>query len=118
MSHQTSGKQQHALAGAVLAYAEHIENPTLLINILRSIGNKHVSLNIKPEQYNIVGLHLISSIKEVLGKAATDELLEAWTQAYHELAQIMISIEDEIYCSNLTKMGDGQVGEHSSSVKS
>lgn len=105
MSHQASGKQQHALAGAVLAYAEHIENPTLLINILRSIGNKHVSLNIKPEQYNIVGLHLISSIKEVLGKAATDELLEAWTQAYHELAQIMISIEDGIYCSNLNKNG-------------
>ncbi|WP_312508018.1 NO-inducible flavohemoprotein [Chryseobacterium culicis] len=105
MSHQASGKQQHALAGAVLAYAEHIENPQVLINVLQSIGNKHVSLNISPEQYDIVGFHLISSIKEVLGEAAHDELIEAWTQAYNELAHIMISIEHELYESALKKEG-------------
>ncbi len=105
MSHQASGKQQHALAGAVLAYAEHIENPEVLMNVLQSIGNKHVSLNISPEQYDIVGLHLISSIKEVLGETATDELIEAWTQAYNELAQLMISIEHELYESTLKKEG-------------
>lgn len=105
MSNQASGKQQNALAGAVLAYAEQIENPEVLINVLRSIGNKHVSLNISPQQYDIVGLHLISSIKEVLGEAANNELIEAWTQAYNELAQIMISIEDEIYQSTLQKDG-------------
>lgn len=105
MSNQASGKQQHALAGAVLAYAEHIENPGVLIDVLKSIGNKHVSLNITPEQYDIVGLHLISSIQEVLGEAANTELIEAWTQAYNELAQIMISIEDGIYKSTLEKTG-------------
>ncbi|ASW76197.1 dihydropteridine reductase [Chryseobacterium piperi] len=105
MSNQASGKQQHALAGAVLAYAEHIENPGVLIDVLKSIGNKHVSLNITPEQYDIVGLHLISSIQEVLGEAANTELIEAWTQAYNELAQIMISIEDGIYKSTLEKNG-------------
>ncbi|PTT41764.1 NO-inducible flavohemoprotein [Chryseobacterium sp. HMWF028] len=105
MSHQASGKQQNALAGAVLAYAEQIENPEVLINVLKSIGNKHVSLHITPEQYDIVGLHLISSIKEVLGEAASDELIEAWTQAYNELAQIMISIEHELYESTLKKEG-------------
>jgi nitric oxide dioxygenase len=105
MSHQASGKQQNALAGAVLAYAEHIENPGILINALKSIGHKHVSLAISPEQYDIVGLHLIASIQEVLGETATDELIEAWTQAYNELAQIMISIEDEMYQSTLKKEG-------------
>lgn len=105
MSNQASGKQQHALAGAVLAYAEHIENPGVLINVLKSIANKHVSLNISPEQYDIVGRHLISSIKEVLGGVASSELIEAWTQAYNELAQIMISIEGELYESNLKKTG-------------
>src|ERR1700750_2848122 len=127
MSHQASGKQQHALAGAVLAYAEHIENPEVLINVLKSIGNKHVSLNISPEQYDIVGHHLISSIKEVLGEAATDELIEAWTQAYSELAQIMISIEEDLYQSTLKKEGGwkgwrtfviADIVEESSEVKS
>ena len=67
MANQASGKQQNALTGAVLAYAENIEDPTVLINTLKSIGNKHVSLNIQPAQYDIVGNHLIGSIKEVLG---------------------------------------------------
>ncbi|ASK30330.1 nitric oxide dioxygenase [Chryseobacterium sp. T16E-39] len=127
MSHQASGKQQNALAGAVLAYAEHIDNPVVLINALKSIGNKHVSLNIAPEQYDIVGLHLISSIKEVLGDAATDELLEAWTQAYNELAHSMISIETEMYQSTLQKEGGwkgwrtfiiADIVEESSEIKS
>ncbi|MBL1219878.1 NO-inducible flavohemoprotein [Chryseobacterium sp. L7] len=127
MSNQASGKQQHALAGAVLAYAEHIENPEVLINVLKSIGNKHVSLNISPEQYDIVGHHLISSIKEVLGEAASDDLIEAWTEAYNELAQIMISIEAELYQSNLKKEGGwkgwrtfiiSEITEESSEVKS
>ncbi|WP_160136451.1 NO-inducible flavohemoprotein [Chryseobacterium sp. c4a] len=105
MGNQVSGKQQNALAGAVLAYAENIENPEVLINALKSIGNKHVSLNITPDQYEIVGLHLISSIQEVLGEAANTELIEAWTQAYNELAQVMISIENDLYQSTLNKNG-------------
>ena len=47
MGNQSNGKQKQALAGAVLAYAEHIDNPSVLIDILKGIGNKHVSLNIQ-----------------------------------------------------------------------
>lgn len=105
MANQASGKQQNALTGAVLAYAENIDDPTVLINTLKAIGNKHVSLNIAAEQYEIVGNHLINSIIEVLGVAATPELIEAWTCAYNELAQIMISIEAEMYEKNTIKRG-------------
>ncbi|MFV8344203.1 NO-inducible flavohemoprotein [Flavobacterium sp. XS2P39] len=105
MANQASGKQQNALSGAVLAYAENIENPAVLINTLKSIGNKHVSLNIQPEQYDIVGNHLIGSIKEVLGDLATTELIDAWTCAYTELAQIMIDIEAEMYQKTNNKKG-------------
>ncbi|CAM3976530.1 NO-inducible flavohemoprotein [Flavobacterium sinopsychrotolerans] len=105
MANQASGKQQNALSGAVLAYAENIEDPTVLINTLKSIGNKHVSLNIQPAQYDIVGNHLIGSIKEVLGDLATLELIEAWTCAYNELAQIMISIEADMYQKTINKIG-------------
>lgn len=105
MANQASGKQQNALSGAVLAYAENIEDPTVLINTVKSIGNKHVSLNIQPEQYDIVGNHLIGSIKKVLGDLATVELIEAWTCAYNELAQIMISIEAEMYQNSINKKG-------------
>ncbi|VTQ07679.1 Nitric oxide dioxygenase [Sphingobacterium daejeonense] len=96
MGNQKSGKQQTALAMAVLAYAENIENPSVLMGVVDHIGHKHTSLDIRPEHYQIVGNHLISSIKEVLGESATDELLEAWTIAYNQLAAIMSGHEAHI----------------------
>ncbi|HJS01054.1 MAG TPA: globin domain-containing protein, partial [Flavobacterium sp.] len=105
MGNQANGKQKNALAAAVLAYAEHIDNPSVLINVLKGIGNKHVSLNIQAQDYAIVGAHLIASIREVLGDVATAELLEAWTTAYNELAEIMIGIEAEFYHNNENKKG-------------
>jgi len=97
MGNQHNGKQQTALALSVLAYAEHIENPSVLLPVLQHIGDKHTSLQIKPEQYQIVGKHLIASIKEVLGTQADDELLQAWTKAYNQLAQLMINLEQTMY---------------------
>lgn len=105
MGNQANGRQKEALAGAVLAYAQHIENPSVLINVLKGIGNKHVSLNIQPEQYPIVGENLIASIGEVLGEAATPELLDAWTVAYNQLAEIMIGLEMDMYKGNTQKPG-------------
>src|SRR5688572_32292465 len=66
MGNQQSGKQQTALAMAVLAYAENIDDPTVLTTAVTRIGHKHVSLSIRPEQYNIVGQNLLASISEVL----------------------------------------------------
>lgn len=105
MGNQANGKQKHALAGAVLAYASHIDNPSVLIDVLKGIGNKHVSLNIQAQDYAIVGKHLIASIQEVLGDVATPELVEAWTTAYNELAKIMIDIETGFYLKNTQTTG-------------
>lgn len=97
MGNQQSGKQQTALALAVLAYAENISNPAVLMPAVDLIGHKHTSLNIQPEQYNIVGTHLLASIKEVLQDLATDEVLDAWKAAYGQLAQLMIGHETKMY---------------------
>ncbi|MCL9805032.1 NO-inducible flavohemoprotein [Flavobacterium amniphilum] len=105
MGNQANGRQKAALANAVLAYAENIDNPGVLIPVLKGIGTKHRSLNIQPEQYKIVGTHLIASIAEVAGEAATPEILEAWTAAYYELAEIMINLEKELYDENVAKPG-------------
>ncbi|WP_245935764.1 NO-inducible flavohemoprotein [Sphingobacterium athyrii] len=97
MGNQQNAKQQTALATAVLAYAEHIDNPTVLLSAVKHIGQKHSSLNIRPEHYQIVGKHLLASIREVLGDAATEELIAAWKVAYFQLADLMIGIEKEMY---------------------
>lgn len=105
MGHQRAGFQQQALAGAVLAYAENIENLQPLLGAVAHIANKHVSVGIRAEHYPIVGKHLIASIKEVLGEAATDELLDAWAAAYSQLADILIETEKSIYDKNAVAEG-------------
>jgi len=102
---QQNDKQQTALAMAVLAYAEHIDDPRVLFPVVNSIGHKHVSLDIRAEHYAIVGKHLIASIQEVLGDLATTDLLEAWAVAYQELADLMSGHEQSIYNEKVSEKG-------------
>jgi nitric oxide dioxygenase len=103
--HQAGGQQQHALAGAVTAYAEHIDDPSVLAPVVTRIVHKHVSLGIRPEHYAIVGKHLLASIREVLGAAATDELVDAWAAAYGQLADLLIAEESRLYAESAAKPG-------------
>lgn len=96
-AHQMKGEQQMSLAVAVLAYAKNIENPSVLAGAVRRIAQKHCTIGIRPEQYAIVGRHLIASLGELLGEAATPELVDAWTAAYQQLADLLIATEQKIY---------------------
>lgn len=105
MAHQEQGQQQQALARAVYAYAENIEDPSSLTAVLKNIANKHASLGVRPEQYPIVGEHLLAAIKEVLGDAATDEIISAWAQAYGNLADILMGMESDLYERSAAQLG-------------
>lgn len=49
-----------------------------------------------PQADDFIGECLLMAIKEVLGDAATDEIMEAWTAAYGFLANAFITLEQEI----------------------
>lgn len=87
------GAQVHALAAAILAYAQNIDNLGALTPVVERIAYKHVGYNILPEHYPYVATALLGAIKEVLDEAATEEILEAWGQAYWLLADIFIARE-------------------------
>ena len=95
--HGVSDAQPRALTGALLAYGSNIENLSALAPAVERIAQKHVGLQILPEHYPHVGEALLGAIKAVLGDAATDEILEAWGEAYWFLANILIAREDRIY---------------------
>lgn len=97
LGHQRSGAQANALAGAVLAYAEHIDNPAVLAKAIDMITHKHVSLNIQAKDYATVGENLLASISEVLNVPMESELIAAWAAAYGQLADILIGIEQRLY---------------------
>lgn len=96
-AHQQSGNQQRALAGAICAYASNIDNLAALGQAVELIAQKHCSLGIQREHYPIVGKHLLAAIKDVLGDAATDEIIAAWAEAYGFLAEVFIGREAAIY---------------------
>jgi len=105
MGNQKNEKQQTALAMAVLAYAQHIDHPEVLMSALDGIGQKHVSLGIRAEHYGIVGKHLLAAIAEVVGEGATPELMEAWSVAYWQLADLMSGHEASLYRDRVSKKG-------------
>jgi nitric oxide dioxygenase len=96
MAHQQQGQQQAALARAVYAYAANIDHPESLMALLQGIAEKHASLGVRPEQYPIVGEHLLWAIKDVLQEAATDEVISAWAQAYGNLADLLMGMESDL----------------------
>lgn len=94
------GAQVHALAAAILGYARNIDNLGALAPVVERITQKHIGYHILPEHYPSVAIALLGAIGEVLGKAATAELLAAWGEAFWFLAAILkgreVVIRDEI----------------------
>lgn len=104
-ANQAGGTQQRALAAAICAYANNIDNLEVLGSAVELIAQKHASLMVKAEHYPIVGENLLESIREVLGEGATDDIINAWGEAYGFLADIFIAREKQIYQESLEKSG-------------
>lgn len=97
MGNQATGAQQQVLSGALLAYAANIDNVAALAPVLRRIAHKHAAVGVKPAHYPIVARHLLGAIREVLGSAASTDLLAAWDEAYWLLAGELIAAEAVLY---------------------
>ncbi|UEM05114.1 NO-inducible flavohemoprotein [Skermanella rosea] len=103
--HGETGSQPRSLALAVLAYAENIDRLEVLGPMVERIAQKHVALSILPEHYPHVGTALLQAIRDVLGPAATDEIMEAWAEAYGFLADVLIGREQVIYGEQAAQPG-------------
>lgn len=104
-TNQRKGDQSKALADTVYAAAYHIDQLETILPKVKQIAEKHTSLHIKPEQYPIVGKYLLLAMKEVLGEAANEEILQAWEQAYGIIASVFIGIEKEKYQTMADRVG-------------
>ena len=98
-ANQATGEQSQALAGSVVAFAVHLIDPSApsFRHVMTRIAYKHVSLGITPEQYLIVGNHLMGAIGEVLGDAVTPEIAAAWNEVYWLFATQLIAEEARLY---------------------
>lgn len=87
--------QAERLAGAVLAYAQNIEQVEALLPTVQQIAEKHVAAGVQAEHYGIVGTTLLASMVDVLGEL-DPTVIDAWGEAYGFLADVFISVETEL----------------------
>ncbi len=57
------------------------------------------------EHYPMVGECLLTALKDVLGDAASDEIMQGWKEGYEFLADLLIGIEDNLKKENANKKG-------------
>jgi nitric oxide dioxygenase len=98
-ANQRNGEQQKALAGSIAAFASAlVANPDLIPETMLSrIANKHTSLGITEDQYEIVYKYLFEAIAEELADVITAEIAEAWSEVYWLMANALIKIEKGLY---------------------
>ena len=99
LANQATGEQSRALAASVVAYAVQLIDPSAppFGHVMTRIAHKHVSLGIRPEQYTIVGHHLLAAVGEVLGAAVTPAVAQAWDEVYWLFATQLIAEEARLY---------------------
>src|SRR5579875_3659684 len=95
--HGETGSQPKALAAAVLAYARNIDNLGVMGPAVERIAQKHVGLQIQPEHYPVVADALLGAIADVMGDAATPDVMTAWGEAYWFLAELLMGREAALY---------------------
>lgn len=94
---QANGTQPKRLAAAILAYAENIDKLDALTAAVERMTTSHVKAGVKAEHYPVVAGALLPAIKDVLGDAVTQPVLDAWGEAYWFLADILIAAEAKKY---------------------
>lgn len=96
-TNQKRGLQSSALAMAVLAAAENIDDFSPIVPVIMPVVYKHCALQVKAEHYPIVGENLIWAIQQVTGLKEDDPIIQTWIKAYGEIAEAFIGLEKEVY---------------------
>ncbi|MBA8953083.1 globin domain-containing protein [Actinomadura namibiensis] len=97
---QANGEQRRALAGSVAAFAAQLcglDIPVSQQRTLSRIAHKHASFSVRPEQYTIVGRHLLEAVADVLGEAVTPEIHAAWSKVYWLFATLLVAEEARLH---------------------
>jgi hemoglobin-like flavoprotein len=94
---QESGEQPRRLAAAILGYAQNVDKLQNLTPVVERMVQRHVETGVKAEHYPLVAEALLPAIRDVVGEAASDEVLAAWGEAYWFLADILIGKEAAVY---------------------
>jgi len=106
MSNQRTNAQGSSLANAVVAFCGNCDQLEVLGPTVAKVANRHVSLEVTPDQYNVVGGTLLASLEDVLGKDVFNaEVKEAVAEGYFFLADIFKEEEAKLIADRISAQG-------------
>ncbi len=82
------------LASALLAFAQNLERLNVLKPAINTMALAHTKAGVKPEHYPKVWDALYQAMVEM---DVSQDLIEAWKEAYWFLADVLISKEKKLY---------------------
>ena len=80
------GAKLMQMIGAAVA---QLEQPDVLLPVLRGLGRRHVGYGVQDSHYDAVGAALLKTLRQGVGVAYTPEVEQAWTDVYGVLAATM-----------------------------
>ena len=83
------GLQKGHLLASLVFVVENLRSPERLTTYLQDLGLRHVNYGVEPKHYPAVGRTLLATLAEVAGDAWTDELQQAWADAYAAIQSII-----------------------------
>lgn len=87
--------QRGKLITTLAAVVQSLHQIDQVIDQIEDLGRRHVSYNVKNEDYGPVGKALLHTLSEGLGEDWNPELEKAWSAAYAMLAKVMINAANQ-----------------------
>ncbi len=84
-------EQRKKLLASLKLVVENLRRPEVLGPALEEMGARHVGYGAQEAHYPAVGATLLKSLAEIAGDAWTDEMNDAWAEAYGEISRIMLA---------------------------
>jgi len=84
-------EQKKKLLASLKLTVENLRRPEVLTSALENLGLQHIDYGAEEAHYPAVGQTLLKSLSEVAEEIWTDELNDAWAEAYGEIAKIMLA---------------------------
>ena len=81
--------QGHKLMQMIGVAVGKLDQPDVLLPVLRNLGERHLAYGVTDAHYETVGGALLKTLGQGLGPAFTPEVQTAWTEVYGVIANTM-----------------------------
>lgn len=82
--------QRQKLLASLHLVVENLRRPEVLVPALENMGLHHLDYRTRQQHYSAVGQTLLKSLAQIAGSGWTDELHNAWAEAYDEVVSILL----------------------------